>query len=44
MASAFLTATNDESIAYVSDEVLASGKSPEGSDAAQLLADLRALG
>ena len=44
MASPFLAATCDEAIAYVSDEVLAGGKSPEGFNAAQLLTDLKALG
>jgi hypothetical protein len=31
MASAFVAAACDEAIAYVSDEALNSGKSPEGS-------------
>ena len=44
MASAFLAACCDEAIAYVADEVLTGGKSPEGFNAAQLLADLKALG
>jgi hypothetical protein len=44
MATSFLAVCCDESIAYVSNEVLNCGKSPEGFNAAQLLADLKALG
>ncbi len=44
MASSFLAACCDEAIAYVSDEVLSGGRSPEGFNTAQLLADLKALG
>lgn len=43
MTEGFFKKYNDESIAYVSPEFLAQGKSPEGFNLAQLQADLAAL-
>jgi len=43
MTLAFFEKYNDESIAYVSEEILTSGKSPEGFNLTQLKADLAAL-
>jgi hypothetical protein len=43
MTPAFLEKYNDESIAYISREMLTSGRSPEGFDLTQLKADLAAL-
>jgi len=43
MTPAFLEKYNDESVVYISREMLTSGKSPEGFDLAQLKADLAAL-
>ena len=43
MTDAFFRKYNDESIAYVSEEMLTGGKSPEGFDAAALLVDLKAI-
>lgn len=43
MTTKFFGKYNDESVAYVSYEALANNKSPEGFNAAQLLADLQAL-
>lgn len=44
MTEGFYKKYCDESVAYVSEEMLTSGKSPEGFDLAALLADLKALG
>ncbi|UFZ05461.1 hypothetical protein LQG66_03855 [Bradyrhizobium ontarionense] len=44
MTPRFFQKYNDESVAYVSLEALTKNKSPEGFDAAQLQADLAALG
>lgn len=43
MTDAFFKHFNDESIAYVSEEMLTAGKSPEGFDLAALKADLNNL-
>jgi hypothetical protein len=43
MSDAFFKKFNDESVAYISLEMLTNGKSPEGFDAAQLQADLAQL-
>lgn len=43
MSDGFFRKYNDESIAYVSEEMLVGGKSPEGFDAATLLRDLKAI-
>lgn len=43
MDDAFLAKYNDESYAYVSEEYLKAGKSPEGFNATQLIADLAAI-
>lgn len=43
MSVAFMTKYNDESIAYLSEEMLTSGKSPEGFNLAALKSDLAAL-
>lgn len=44
MNASFYSQYSDECVAYVSDEFLTAGKSPEGFDRAALLADLKALG
>jgi len=44
MTPAFLERYNDESIVYLSPEMLTAGKSPEGFNLVQLQADLAALG
>lgn len=43
MAWAFYEKYNDETVAYLDEEFLVKGKSPEGFDVAQLTADLKAL-
>jgi hypothetical protein len=44
MTPAFYQRYNDETLVYLSEEFLTSGKSPEGFDLQQLRADLSALG
>ncbi len=43
MTDAFFKANNDESLVYLSDEMLRGGKTPDGFDLDQLNADLKAL-
>ena len=43
MTTAFFKAYNDESLVYLSEEMLSGGKSPEGFNLAHLQADLKAL-
>ena len=43
MTDSFFKRYNDESIVYLSEEILSSGKSPEGFDLQQLIEDMKSL-